>query len=300
MGLALRMCKVPFAASVLALVMAFALSSCGNGSQGTLNSEADELRQELQRLRNRLNRLHQAKMGTTHVHVRFESTPLWFAESRESLFASMVVFPNEAKAESWAEGLYGFSEGQENSSNAVRPDRGFYYHTLKSFLGSLANCGDAEHPVRLQAVGFASTSGLTPENTSQGVEEKLAEERERLRSSTPCACCAFAGESDSDTFNLIVSNLRAKHTAAMVAEFVEQLGVESSIQIEPHQWCRHSEMVVQRQVQDGGPESYDTRRGLLNRRVELRVLDLPGCMNFDPAKRVPLPEGAQSAPAPVT
>ena len=111
MGLALRMCKVPIAASALALVVVFGLSSCGNGSQGMSNSEVDELRQELQQLRNRLSRLHQATTGTTHVHVRFESAPFWFAESRESLFASMVVFPNEAKAESWAEGLYEFSDG---------------------------------------------------------------------------------------------------------------------------------------------------------------------------------------------
>lgn len=299
MGLVLRMCKIPIVASALALVVVFGLSSCGNGSQGPSNVEADALREELQRLRNRLNRLPQATMGTTHVHVRFESAPFWFAESRESLFTSMVVFPNEAKVESWAEGSYEFSDGQENSQNAVRPDRDFYYHTLKSFLGSLAKCGDAEHPVRLQAVGFASTSGLTPENTPEGVEEKLAEERERLRSSTSCSCCPSAGQNDSDTFNLIVANLRARHTAAMVMELAKKLGVEGSIQIEPRQWCRHSEMVAQRQVRDGGPENYDTRRGLLNRRVELRVMDLPSCMNFDPAKRVSLRDGAQRTQAPV-
>lgn len=93
---------------------------------------------------------------------------------------------------------------------------------------------------------------------------------------------------------LIVANLRAKHTADMVREFINECGAKGRIEIEPHRWCSYSEMVTQRHVKDGGPEGYDTSRGLMNRRVEPRVLDLPGCMNFDPARRVPLSERKQS------
>ena len=286
--------KIPAAALALALVMAIALSSCGKGSQDASNSDSQELRRELKELRIRLNRLHRAKTGMTHVDVRFESAPHWFAESRQSLFASMVVFPNEAKAELWADGRYERSNAQGDDGSAVHPDKRLHKTTLKPFLKGLDKCGDAENPVRLQAVGFASTSGLTSGKTPTEVKEKLDEERRRRRSSAACSCCESSKENDSDLFNLVVSNLRAKHTATMVKEFAKQLGAEGSIEegsieIEPHQWCRHSEMVAQRQVQDGGPNNYDTYRGMLNRRVEVRVLALPKCTNLDPAKRIPLP-----------
>lgn len=292
--------KVSIAGFVLALVMAFALSSCGEGSQEDSNSDVEYLERQLQKLRTRLNRLQQAKTGTTHVHVRFESAPFWFAESRRSLFSSLVVFPKEAKVESWGadDSLYERPYAQVDGPTAVHPSRAFHSETLTPFLDGLALCGDESRPVRLQAVGFASTSGLTSGKVSQGVKDKLAKERGRLAAS--CSCCSPAKESDSDAFNLIVANLRAKHTADMVGELINECGAKGRIEIEPHQWCSHSEMAAQRHVEDGGPGNYDTSRGLMNRRVELRVLDLPGCMNFDPAKRVPLSERKQSLCTPVT
>ena len=290
--------KVSIGGFVLALVMAFALSSCGKAQPGASNSEVHELRQQLQKLRTRLSRLHQAKTGTTHVHVRFESAPFWFAESRRSLFSSLVVFPKEAKVGSWVKGSYECPYAKVDGPTAVHPSRVFHSETLKPFLDGLALCGDESRPVRLQAVGFASTSGLTPSTVAQGVKEKLAEKRDRLAAS--CSCCSPAEESDSDAFNLIIANLRAKHTADMVGELINENGAKGQIVIEPHQWCRHSEMVAQRHVEDGGPENYDTNRGLMNRRVELRVLDLPGCMNLDPARRIPLSEGSQSVHTPAT
>lgn len=281
--------KTLLAACALALLAAIALSSCGKVLQDTSDPGFHELRQELRELRTKLNRLHKAKTDTAHVHVSFESAPFWFAESRRSLFTSMVVFPQEAKAKQWAKGLYDFPFTHESCPSAVCPDIAFYAKALEPFLGGLAGCGDEEHPVRLRAVGFASASELSPENMTDELSNQFQEERRKCCPTAPCSCCRSKEERDSDLFNLVAADLRAQHTAAMVEQFIVEIGAEGRILIEPHRWCRHSEMVAERHFKDGGPDNYNTYRGLMNRRVELRVLDLPGCTNFKSAKRIRLP-----------
>ena len=281
--------KTLLAACALALLAAIALSSCGKAPQDTSDSGFHELRQELRELRAKLNRLHKAKADTTQVHVSFESAPFWFAESRNSLFASMVVFPKEAKLEQWAQGLYDFPPAHERRPSAVYPDIGFYAEALKPFLEGLAECGDGEHPARLRAVGFASTSELAPENIPDELNNKFQEERRKCCSTAPCSCCRSKEKNHSDLFNLVVANLRAQYTAAMVEQLITRISAQGQILIEPHRWCRHSDMAAERHFKDGGPDSYDTTRGLMNRRVELRVLDLPGCTSFQSARRIRLP-----------
>lgn len=47
-------------------------------------------------------------------------------------------------------------------------------------------------------------------------------------------------------------------------------------------WCSHAAMTTER----GGEDGEDRGKGLMNRRVEVRLAVLPGCLNVDPDNRI--------------
>ena len=52
----------------------------------------------------------------------------------------------------------------------------------------------------------------------------------------------------------------------------------NGIRIERQDWCSHQSMDKER-YPDGGPGDYDPAKGLLNRRAEIRLTALPGCVS---------------------
>ena len=282
-----------------------------------------------------IKNIMRAKTGHNHIHLYFENNMPWFAESKQALFTSMVLFPKEAKVAEYNKTGYascsleckaGSVEGSAHSCSrgdgcvgecrvnaaAVCPDKAFYKDMFVPFLHGLAKCGDADNKVVLQTVGFASSS--EPKNLTQkkrkALRGKLRQQKMVLncvREDVNKSCCRLTGncgaggtacnlddtESDSllpRAFNLHMAELRARNVKNMLDEMIggEQLGDFIEVTTEP--WCSYQEMCKQRGFTDtagcGKEGRYDTELGLMNRRVEVRVVALPGCLNLSPENRV--------------
>lgn len=285
-----------------------------------------------------IKNIMRAKTGHSHIHFYFENNMPWFAESKQALFTSMVVFPKEAKVDEYVcdgncyascspECKAGPVEGSARSCScgddacvgecrvnaaAVCPDKAFYKDMFVPFLRELARCGNADNKVVLQTVGFASSS--EPENLTQKKRKALRCKLRQQKMVLNCvredgkkSCCRLKGgcgaggaacklddtESDSllpRAFNLHMAELRARNVKNMLDEMIggEQLGDFIEVTTEP--WCSYQEMCKQRGFTDtagcGKEGRYDTELGLMNRRVEVRVVALPGCLNLSPENRV--------------
>lgn len=222
-------------------------------------------------------------------------------DDKRALFTTMVSFPYEAKAQDWMEGRY--DPNNESSkelsktcsdnqvSHAVEPDEKFYRPLLKSFLKGLSDCGDAEGKVMLQTVGFASSSGLSAGNNALmgKLKEKSCYER-------------TGGNGDqrlSNAFNLCMAELRASNVKKMLDKIIRDDDAIDHIEVKAHKWDSYSQMCRQRGFADTGKENdakcYDSELGLMNRRVEVWVMELPGCTSFFPNNRTP-PGEAEEVP----
>jgi len=280
-----------------------------------------------------IKNIMRAKTGHSHIHFYFENNMPWFAESKQALFTSMVVFPKEAqvaeyiskdscyescspmcKAGSVEDSAHSCSRGDacveecRVNAAAVCPDEAFYKVMFVPFLRELARCGNADNKVVLQTVGFASSS--EPEIFDRKkLREKLQKEMSLncVREDGKKSCCRLKGgcgaggaackldDTGSDSllpraFNLHMAELRARNVKNMLSDMIvaEKLGQSIKVTTEP--WCSYQEMCKQRGFTDtagcGEEGRYDTELGLMNRRVEVRVVALPGCLNLSPENRV--------------
>jgi len=283
-----------------------------------------------------IKNIMRAKTGHSHIHFYFENNRPWFAESKQALFTSMVVFPKEAQVEEYVcdgncyascsleckvESIEGparsclrndgtcVEECKVNAA-AVCPDKAFYKNMFVPFLRELARCGNADNQVVLQTVGFASSSEpkiLKPE-VREALRKKLQEmDLNCVREDGEKSCCRLKGscgaggtacnlddtESDSllpRAFNLHMAELRARNVKNMLKEIIEKEELGQVIKGTTEPWCSYQEMCKQRGFTDtagcGKESRYDTELGLMNRRVEVRVVALPGCLNLSPENRV--------------
>jgi len=281
-----------------------------------------------------IKNIMRAKTSHSHIHFNFENNMPWFAESKQALFTSMVVFPKEAKVEEYVcDGNCYAScspkckerpvknsvrsclrddgtcvEECKVNAAAVCPDKAFYEGMFVPFLHELARCGNADNQVVLQTVGFASSS--EPEIFDRKkLREKLQKEMNLncVREDGKKSCCRLKGscgaggtacklddtESDSllpRAFNLHMAELRARNVKIMLDEIIGAKDLDQFIKVTTEPWCSYQEMCKQRGFTDtagcGKESRYDTELGLMNRRVEVRVVALPGCLNLSPENRV--------------
>ena len=89
-------------------------------------------------------------------------------------------------------------------------------------------------------------------------------------------------DSAANMFNLLVANRRAANAAEMLRGFTSS-GV---FDIEDKPWCSYGDMVKERHHTDRSNGNYDSARGLMNRRAEVRLKHLSRCLNVHPDKRV--------------
>ena len=235
---------------------------------------------------------------THHIHhatFAFRFAPPWFNADQRSLFTSYVVFPVEAKFEEWVgrqdEGCAG-----EDAPASVCPDTAFYEKAMVPFLKGLSQCATTKK-VELHLVGFASSTQLKVPLEDGSQEELELERRYGERINSKLGDCRGDGgpdTSDSDKFNLLIANERAVNAAKMLEQLVPKES-KNAFAIEVIPWCSHAAMVEERGHNDGG----DPAKGLMNRRAEVRLAALPGCLNVEPDKRVPtvsedLPKAAEA------
>ena len=220
----------------------------------------------------------------TTFDVRF--TPPWFNADQRSLFTSYVVFPQEAQIDEWVPGepAYDSCEGSDPSP-AVCPDRTFHRQVMEPFLKALEQCAKGEEKVKLRTVGFASASRLRSplEKEPQDTLDDRHTKHTRAVSET---CLGESAEEEklgrSAKFNLLIANQRAVHAAAMLSDFASELGLADAFDIDDVPWCSHKGMVEERGHAPGS--------GLINRRAEARLVDIPGCLNVDPDRRIDVTE----------
>ena len=88
-------------------------------------------------------------------------------------------------------------------------------------------------------------------------------------------------------------------SAAMLRTLAQELGLDA-FDIEDKPWCSHVGMEAERrhddrnadgEADDGGAtdgerDTYDVGKGLMSRRAEVRLVDVPGCLNVDPDNRI--------------
>ena len=220
--------------------------------------------------------------GTHHTH--HTTFAFRFNADQHSLFTLYFVFPVEAKFEEWVgrqeEGCAG-----EDAPASVCPNTAIYANATVPLLKGLSQCATTEK-VELHLVGFASSTQLKEPLENESRDELVERYAEHITEITAklgdCPGDSDPDESDSDKFNLLIANERAVNIAAMLEQLVPKES-KNAFAIKAIPWCSHAAMVEERKFVDGG----DPAKGLLNRRVEVRLAALPGCLNVEPDKRIP-------------
>ena len=217
----------------------------------------------------------------TTFAVRF--APPWFNADQRSLFTSYVVFPEEAKFEDWISGDPSKMCERDDPPASICPDTTFYKQAMEPFLKGLSQCATTEK-VQLRVVGFASSTGLK-ESLENESEKELLKERYDRRIAEAELCRDKTKENERDNpsaaFNLLIANERADRVAGMLEGLVPR-EMKSAFAIKDVPWCSHAAMVAKRGPKDGG----DPAIGLMNRRAEVHLAALPGCLNIDPDNRI--------------
>ena len=228
----------------------------------------------------------QSASTTHHIHhatFAFRFAPPWFNADQRSLFTSYVVFPVEAKFEDWIASKPDEICDQEEPPASVCPDTAFYEKAMVPFLKGLSQCATTKK-VELHLVGFASSTQLKVPLEDGDQRELVTRYSERINSKLgDCRGDGGPDTSDSDKFNLLIANERAVNAAKMLEQLVPKES-KNAFAIEVIPWCSHAAMVEERGHNDGG----NPAKGLMNRRAEVRLAALPGCLNVEPDKRVPM------------
>lgn len=228
-----------------------------------------------------LNAVAKASGGThniRHTTLNLRFAPPWVKAGSDSVVTTYVVFAEEAKIDLLEKLDKDCVELTESQAASVCPDHAFHEMVLGQFLQGLAQCATGEDAV-LHVSGFASSSRV--ESLGERQEQMLDEtygahimDVAGKCKGTPPGGAPESQPDDSGKFNLLVANLRAAHTEAMLNKLAARSKLDG-IRIERQDWCSHGSMAPL--YPDTGPNGYSTAKGLVNRRAEIRLAALPGC-----------------------
>ena len=205
-----------------------------------------------------------------HTTFAFRFAPPWFDADHRSLFTSYVVFPEEAKFKDWTSGERSEVCKGKALPASVCPETTFYKKTMGPFLEGVSHCATTEK-VQLHTVGFASSTILNESLKER--EEELEEHYHNHVEAEAERCRGKRVENETDhsnMFNLLIANERAANTADMLQKIVP---TKDAFTIEEIPWCSYAAMAKERDFDDG----QDPIKGLMNRRVEVRLAVLPNC-----------------------
>ena len=224
----------------------------------------------------------------------------WVVGNVQSFFSSAVVFPDDANPEDLA------GDG-EDALSLNESDKRFYRAVYRPLLADLARCGTPEKKVTIELSGFASSSNISSGNQQEKkIRGKCSELNTRL--SHP----ADSGKPPdiNEVFNLCVAKRRSKFVKEMLEGFVKEEKSQGIFKFQVKQWGSLEQMKAQtnkifydvtgqsdenpvRAGQDNEQQTktsrdkgksgqhegnYDRTRGLMNRRVDVAIIDTPLCM----------------------
>lgn len=234
-----------------------------------------------------------ARDGAIHIYhntFSFQFAPPWFNADQRSLLTSYVVFPEEAKLKEWVEWVNRFKKSCSGEKAApalgsICPEKEFYKKAMGPFLEGLSRCA-TKKPVKLFTMGFASSTTVKAVNST--VEGQYKQHIDAMDEAIDKGQKICRGKMDveeankpSEMFNLIIANQRAENVAAMLKGFLS-IEQKEKFDIKSVPWCSHASMEAERSFNDQG----DGAKGLINRRVEVLLASLPGCVNVDPDNRI--------------
>ena len=225
---------------------------------------------------------HFALLHRLHAMLADRQSPktynfwLWgdspFAEQCPRELPIFVFFPHEAQLDAWAEGVYDEPcAATHKKSTPVCASLSLYEGYIRRFRNALQNCPSDVTTLRVR--GFASSSVIRATTDEEKEElrkvfDGLTEPRSGCeRASGPEDGPPEPNDDDGEIFNLLV----ADHRASNVKEILEAADL-GSIGVERAVWCSYGDMDEARRVVDVEDGEYDGVEGMLNRRVEIRVL----------------------------
>lgn len=180
-------------------------------------------------------------------------------------FRSTVFFSEEAKFADWA-----------RACSLDMPAFEGYSSGVLEFLQPFGRCAiGASEPLLLRLHGFASSSGLEWPPDTSNLDEcevwKSCLARERCRPNDRGG--GVERECVEDAFNVCVAEERARQ----VARWIPTLGpIGDSFDIDVVRWSSYRKMAAG-QIVDRENDVYDGAAGVINRRVELSVVDTGTC-----------------------
>ena len=230
---------------------------------------------------------------------------------KDPFFTAWVLFPDEAKLDDWLNGKYAqgchHSQDSQNAPNsgscAVQPDKHFYKPIFRTILKWLSDEGSPEDKTRLEIVGFGSSSGVLASLKDNGNRDKATKKLQWVEKGQEKSCYERASSNGdqklSNAFNLCMAESRARNVEDMLEDIIASIPA-GHIELVRPEWDSYSEMCRQRGFSDtreeGATRCYDTDLGLMNRRVELRVTNLPKSINYSQSDRTPPSEGEAQMP----
>lgn len=195
-----------------------------------------------------------------------------FANQCPRELPTFVFFPHEAQLDAWMRRDYDKPcPSTHQKSTPVCASLSLYEDYVRRFRNALQNCPSDVTTLRVR--GFASSSVIRATTDKEKGElrkkfDGLAEPHGRCeRVSGPKDGPPELNDDDGEIFNLLVAEHRARNVKKMLE--AADLG---SISVEKAVWCSYGDMVEARRVVDRKDGEYDGVEGMLNRRVEIRVL----------------------------
>ncbi len=190
----------------------------------------------------------------------------WIVGNTQSFLSSVVVFPKDAGIDDL------LNEEQTDAVRLSKYDREFYAEIYKPLLKDLASCGSLDKKVEIELSGFASSATFS-----------------NLEQADKTVCPDAQSGNISERLNLCAAHNRAEFVKGMLEGFVdEETGINDVFEFTVKEWKSLEEMkeetkkrflgIRKNLYEDGQRDSYDQARGLMNRRVDIAVVEAPHCI----------------------
>ena len=185
-----------------------------------------------------------------------------------------AFFPQEARLADWRKNGYENAKCEPESPSPVCPEFGLFKDPAEGLIRALANCPGEQPSLRVR--GFASSSGIKTYNDEDIVELTRKFEGRHVTESCEKAEADLDGTTlpkeskNTKMFNLLVAELRARKMADILRKAAKD-DLDRDV-FNPVVWCSHKDMALERKVKDFDDRGYKSLEGVLNRRVEIRVV----------------------------
>jgi len=185
--------------------------------------------------------------------------------------STTAFYPQEAQLNAWLAGDCRVEASGLGEREAA----------IRGYLLRLRPCAADGEKIRVEVRGYASSSmaggwseeefasqtGLCAQRWTQCLKAQNCEWDASREKPLPCV---------GEAFNLCVANARSRDIASQIERWLPD--ADKWLTIETQQWDSYDAMRHRRFLDDRTCGVYDHRSGILNRRVELKIVDAGSCV----------------------